>query len=173
MDSTRSCFSSRGQAGITDLFVAIAIFIVLITITTLTWDLYNARLSSALDYDTMVVKAYHITDTFVKSPGYPPDWEFQSNPELTTSMIGLASADHVLAASKVSKFAELSTTQYDAMRTILRLSLYDYYFVLRDTDQTVVYSAGKIPQGKFAVNLARLVVYQGKPHVMEFAVWKP
>jgi hypothetical protein len=73
----------------------------------------------------------------------------------------------------VGTFASLSTTQYDAVRTVLRLSLYDYYFVLRDTNNTVIYSAGKIPQGKFAVNLARLAVYQNKPVIMEFAVWKP
>jgi hypothetical protein len=165
--------SSRGQAGITDLFVAIAIFIVLVTITTLTWDLYNARLESSIDYDTMVIKAYYIADTFVKSPGYPVNWESYSNPELTTSTIGLASSDRVLADAKVGTFASLSTTQYDAVRTVLRLSLYDYYFVLRDTNNTVIYSAGKIPQGKFAVNLARLAVYQNKPVIMEFAVWKP
>ena len=167
----------RGQAAITDLFIAVAIFIVLITITTLIWNLYNSRLQSRLDYDTMVLKGYHIVDALVKSRGYPEDWETLQNPELSTTMFGLADYDHVISGTKIDRFAQLSNPNpalgsYTALKNTMKISLYEYRILLKAPDNKVVFDSGKIPAGKFTVNLARFVFYNGQPHILEFAVWK-
>jgi len=156
----------RGQAAITDLFIAIAVFIVLVTITTLLWNLYNARLDSRLDYDTMVLKAYHIVDGFLRSPGFPEHWE--DNPT-SAKMIGLVSSDHVLDEEKVGAFTGL---QENVTKDIMKIALYNYYFVIHDAKNNNIFVAGTVPQGTFAVNLIRPVLYQGTPHTLEFAVWK-
>ena len=164
----------KGQAAITDLFIAVAIFIVLIALTTLIWNLYNARLESRLDYDTMVLKGYYIADGFVKSPGYPEDWETLSSLN-QTQLIGLAEYDHVISDAKVAKFASLSDASqptYASMKNIMRLNLYDYYFVLKDQQGVILYSGGRYPSGKFTVNLARVVLYNNQPYILEFAIWK-
>ncbi len=165
----------RAQAAITDLFIAVAIFIVLITITTLIWNLYNSRLQSRLDYDTMVLKGYHIVDALVKSGGYPENWENSQNPELSTTMFGLAEYDHVISDAKIDKFAQLSDPSkayYTNLKSIMKISLYEYRILLKAPDNKVVYDSGRIPAGKFTVNLARFVFYKGQPHILEFAVWK-
>jgi len=171
MKTTRS-----GQAAITDLFIAVAIFIVLITITTLIWNLYTVRLEARLDYDTMLLRNYHIVEGLIRSPGYPEDWERWNLPNETTQFFGLTEYDHVLSAAKVEKFVELSNPlnpQYAGLKEIMKIALYDYYFVLKTENDVIVYSSGRIPTGKYAVNLARLVLFQGQPHILEFAVWKP
>jgi len=165
----------RGQAAITDLFIAIAIFIVLITITTLIWNLYNSRLQSRLDYDTMVLKGYHIVDALVKSRGYPEDWEILPNPETSTIMFGLADYDHVISDAKIDKFAQLSDpsqNSYTNLKNTMKISLYEYRILLKAPDNKVVYDSGRIPAGKFTVNLARFVFYKDQPHILEFAIWK-
>ena len=161
--------NKKGQAAITDLFIAIAIFIVLITITTIMWHLYNLRFDARIDYDTMVLKTYQIVDTMVKSPGFPDNWEQDT---ANVVAIGLASGDRILSKEKVSAFDKMSSDDMDNVKEIMHIALYDYYFVLKDpeTNQVVV-SAGSAPRGKFTVNLGRLVMYNNKPHILEFAVW--
>ncbi len=180
----RSSFSfplryRRGQAGITDLFIAVAIFIVLVTITTLIWNLYNARLESRLDYDTIVLKTYAIVDALVKSPGSPERWELVPDAQLSGVLqVGLAEQDHVIDEAKITRFAQLADpafsggTTYDTLRDVLKIGLYQFYFVLKDAKKQNVFVSGQLPQGKFAVNLARIVMYRGKPHILEFTVWK-
>ena len=165
----------RGQAAITDLFIAVAIFVVLIAITTLIWNLYNVRLDSRLDYDTMLLRGYHITEGFIRSPGYPEDWETWATPAQTTQLFGLAHDDHIISPAKIERFVELSDPaqpSYIALKETMKISLYNYYFVLKAENNVPVYSAGNHPSGKFTVNLARYVVYNGQPHILEFAIWK-
>src|SRR3989344_3394440 len=94
----------RGQAAITDLFIAIAVFIILITITTLSWQLYNIRLNSRLDFDDIILKTFVVTDTLVKSPGSPGDWERDPT---KAKIVGFARKDRVLDEAKVQAFLAL------------------------------------------------------------------
>lgn len=168
--------SRRSQAAITDLFIAVAVFIVLITITTLIWNLYNVRLEARLDYDTMLLRGYHLVEGFIRSPGYPEDWETWAFPNETTQLFGLAQDDHVLSEAKVARFAALGDplgSEYQDLKRVMQIALYEYYFVLKTEQGIIVYSAGNIPTGKYTVNLVRLVIFQGQPHILEFAVWKP
>ena len=66
----------------------------------------------------------------------------------------------------------MSRTSYVNITNIMKLAPYDYYFQLKDDNGLVIFDAGKIPLGRFTVNLGRYVIYKGKPHVLEFAVWK-
>ncbi len=170
--------SRTGQAAITDLFVAVAIFIVLITITTLIWNLYNVRLEARLDYDTMLLRGYHIVEGLIRSPGFPEQWQTASSPELTTQFFGLAEEDHVLSEEKINAFVALSDplpsgSAYPEMKNVMKIALYEYYFLLKTENGNPAYSAGSFPTGKYTVNLARLVIFKGQPHIMEFAIWKP
>ncbi len=155
----------KGQVAIIDLFIAIAVFIILITITTLTWDLYNIRLDIRIDYDDMMIRAFQISDSLVKSSGYPGDWEKTSNP----SIIGLAEADRVLSKDKVSKFTSLN---YNNVKDKMKINLYDYYFLIRNAGGDPIITSGVSPSGNYVVNLARIVVYDNEPAIMEFALWR-
>ena len=163
----------NGQAVVTDLFIAIAVFIVLVTITTVIWDLYSIRLKMRQEYEDMMIKAIHISDQLVKSPGYPLDWEYRIN---TTSqdyveILGLSHNDRVLSNQKVEMFRTVIPNQ--KVKDLLKIGLYNFYFTIKERNGTIVLAKGNNPVGSFnTVNLARLIIYNGQPRFMEFALWK-
>ena len=162
----------KGQAVITDLFIAIAVFIVLVTITTIIWDLYTIRLKMRQDFEDMVVKSIQISDQLVKNPGYPSDWEFNipSNPDYI-KILGLAEDDRRLSSDKIDKFRTNMTDQ--KIKELLKIGLYNYYFTIKEKNGSILLAKGNNPIGSFnTVNLARLVIYKSQPRIMEFALWK-
>ena len=162
---------NKGQAAVTDLFIAISVFIILITITTLTWNLYNIRLTSRFDYDDMMLRGFQVSDLLVKSKGIPPDWHITY--EITApQVIGLADNERILSPEKVGAFKDLSDSDPSAIKNALNINLYNYYFVIRNQTGIPLLSTGLFPSGKYAVNLARIVSYNNQPVIMEFAIWK-
>ncbi|MEK6861218.1 MAG: hypothetical protein AABY07_04555 [Nanoarchaeota archaeon] len=162
----------RGQAVVTDLFIAIAVFIVLVTITTVIWDLYTIRLKMRQEYEDMIVKNLQISDQLVKNPGVPNDWEYviQQNPDYV-DVLGLAFDDRILSSKKVEMFRTNMTNQ--KVKDILKIGLYNYYFVIKEQNGTPILAKGNNPIGSFnTVNLARLVRYKDRTRIMEFALWK-
>lgn len=157
----------KGQAAITDLFIAISIFIILVTVTTLTWELYNIQLNTRLDYDDMVIKSFQISDILVKSKGTPATWETDVN---NAKVLGLIEKEKHLSEAKVNAFVQDIT--YTQSKDLLKINLYDFYFTIKEADGTPIVSKGIVPTGKFNVNLARVIFYQNKPRVMEFSLWK-
>ncbi len=166
----------RGQIAVTDLFIALSIFIILMTVIALTWQLYTLRLSNRLDYDYMVLRAFQISDTLVKSQGYPTNWETivnLNNPQEVT-VIGLVDNYMSLSPDKVDKFSFMNYTE---VQKKFKIGQYNYYFVLKDLQGAPIKSSGLPPAGKYTVNLARVLYYQDAtqtkvPTVMEFALWK-
>ncbi len=182
-------FSSRkGQAAVTDLFIAISVFIILITIITLTWNLYNIRLQNRFDYDDMMIKAFQVTDSLVKGRGVPADWETRDQKigNSNVQVLGLSENERFLSEQKVKVFSldPSKSTNPNAklddqtLKNTLKINLYNYYFVLRHLNGTVTgcptecNTRGTFPSGNYVVNLARLAMYQGQPVYLEFAVWK-
>jgi len=160
----------KGQAVIIDLFVSVSVFIILMIILTITWDLYSVRLSNRMEYDDMILKTFLISDLLTKQEGVPFDWELQENPTyLTIDQIGLAERRGILSDIKVEKFRTLPN---DDVSKMLNIGLYKHYFSIRDLNGTVYVSRNSEPSGRLAVNSARVVVYKGGPRVMEFALWK-
>lgn len=162
----------RGQAVVTDLFIAIAIFIVLVTITTIIWDLYTIRLKMRQEFEDMIVKSIQISDQLVKNPGYPSDWEFNiaSNPDYI-KIIGLAEDNRILSTEKVEKFRTSMTDQ--KIKDLFKIGLYNYYFTIKEKSGSILLAKGINPVGSFnTVNLARLIVYKNQTRIMEFALWK-
>ncbi len=174
-------FRKRGQAAVTDLFIAISVFIILITITTLTWNLYNIRLTSRFDYDEMMLKGFQVSDLLVKSKGTPADWH--TNYNITTPrgspadiippiVLGLSDNERVLSPERVDSFKDISDSNPQIVKDALRINLYNYYFVIRNQTGAPLLNSGNFPSGKYAVNLARIVLYKDQPVIMEFAIWK-
>lgn len=167
----------------TDLFIAISVFIILITITTLTWNLYNIRLTTRFDYDEMMIKGFQTSDLLVKSKGIPGDWHTSYN---TTNprdpitgccikpqqLIGLADNERVLSVERVAAFKDISDANPQIIKNALKINLYNYYFVIRNQTGSPITNTGFFPSGKYAVNLARIVLYNDQPAIMEFAIWK-
>jgi hypothetical protein len=175
-----SSYHKQGQAAVTDLFIAISVFIILITITTLTWDLYRVRLNNRIEFDDMIITAFQISDVLIKTKGIPDDWEKNTgDPEV----IGLIATEKILSAEKVNAFVGSGPPQltYEEIKNLFNINEYDFYFTInkRNPDGTkqLIANQGLVPTGRYNVNLARLIIYQGgpypgEPHFMEFSLWK-
>ncbi|HLC72180.1 MAG TPA: hypothetical protein VJH37_01195 [Candidatus Nanoarchaeia archaeon] len=161
----------NGQAAVTDLFIAISVFIILITITTLTWNLYNIRLTSRFDYDEMMLKGFQVSDLLVKSKGIPVNWHITYN-ETAPEVLGLADNERVLSSERIDAFKDLSDRNPALIKDALKINLYNYYFVIRDQTGVPLLNSGLFPSGKYAVNLARIALYNNQPVIVEFAIWK-
>ena len=156
----------KGQAAITDLFIAISVFIILTTIITLTWNLYNIRLVNRFEYDDMIIKTFQVSDALSKSKGVPDNWESLKD-KTKIQVVGLAENERKISTQKLTQFLDLNETE---IKEKMNINLYNFYFTIRNQTQVLV-SHGRIPTGKKSVNIARLVIYNSKPSIMEFALW--
>ena len=157
--------NKKAQIVTTDLFIAIVIFTIIMSIIIISWGRYTAKLDDRLNYDEMQSRAFQISNLLVKSQGSPSNWENGGNAE----SLGLASRDRILSSSKVDAFANLS---YGNITKLLGIRNYDFYFKLKDFENNTLVLVGNIPAGNFAVNLRRYVIYENEEAVMEFALWK-
>ena len=156
----------KGQIGSIDLFIAFFIFMLLIAILVGMWNLYYTRLNEGMEYEQMRLLSFHVSDIFVKTPGYPSAWE--SSPS-TAEVIGLAGSDRVLSSAKVNAFASLN---YPMAKEKLKLAGYDFRFRIRDLSNNPLIVSGTNISGDTSIVTERYITYENKKAIMEFALWK-
>lgn len=156
----------KGQIGSIDLFVAIFVFFILLAVLMGMWNLYYTRLNEGTEYEKMRLLAFHISDIFVKTPGYPSAWE--TSPA-SAEAIGLASSDRVLSSAKANAFAAMD---YSFARERTKLTGYNFKFRIKDLSNNVLLSSGSNISGDTAIAVERYVEYENEKAIMEFAVWK-
>ena len=159
----------RGQAVVTDLFVAIAVFVILVTIISLSWDLYQIRFIKKIEYDDMILRTFHASDSLIKSKGIPTNWNHLYPPTLPQEL-GLVNLERTIDDKKLAKFRNMSGNDIE---NILKIKPYKFYWVLKNETGAILITHGTPPSGKLNVNVARLVIYKGKPSAMELSIWKP
>jgi len=168
--------NNRGQVAVLDLFISALIFGLLVTTIMFTWNSYTLKIDKQIDYNTNLLRAYHITDLLTRFPGKPTSWEKYNEPQLGSNpieIVGLAREDRILDPTKVSGFINL---EYDLSREILGITDYDYYFKLTHIDGTdfdpVIESGEIINESEIVVTLTRYVIYNETEAVMEFWLQK-
>lgn len=157
--------NKKAQIVTTDLFIAVVIFTILMSIIVVSWGRYTTKLDDKLNYEEMQIRAFQISNLLVKSNGNPSNWENGGNIE----SLGLAARDRILSSSKVDAFVNLS---YGNITKLLGIRNYDFYFKLKDSENNSLALKGNIPSGDFAVSLRRYVIYENEDAVMEFTLWK-
>jgi len=158
----------KGQAAITDLFVAIGIFIVLIAVTSVLWNLYSLRLQNRIIYDDLVVKGFQISDLLLKTSGDPPNWdilllngELLSPVDENINYVGLVKDELNIANNKTLALTLLGEAN---MQKIFHAEQYSIGIRIRDASGEDVYLFGKIGgSAKYSVNLGRNIMYQDAP----------
>lgn len=155
----------KGQIGSIDLFIAIFIFLLLLSVLIGMWNLYSTRLSEGVEYEKMRLLAFHISDVFVKTQGYPTGWE---NSPLSAEAIGLASSDRVLSTAKTNAFAAMN---YSSAKQKIKAIGYDFKFRVKDLSNNVLLESGANITGDTAIAVERYVEYENEKAIMEFAIW--
>lgn len=156
----------KAQLASVDLFIAIVVFLILVTATIYTWNLYNIRFNENLEYEKMELAAFQITDLLVKSPGHPTGWE--ENP-LNVGVIGLAQDDRVLSQDKITAFVNLD---YNTTRERLKIKNYDYKFRVKDLSDNILQESGLDFTGDTSIVLERYVLLNNEKTIMEFTLWE-
>ena len=134
-----------GQAVIIDFFIALFIFILLVSMISIMWNKYNFELNQKVTQKDMWLKTYHISDILVHTPGSPSAWEnvdWENNFNDINDLIetvGLVSFDRSLDSDKIEEFVNL-TNNYTAVKGLLNIEGYQLYFRLFDADMLITES---------------------------------
>lgn len=142
-------FSRTGQAISLDLFFAIAIFAILMTVIIVVWNIYTVRLNEGIEYNEMQIVSFQVTDFLVKNV--------------------LVDFDRNFSNSKVNSFFNLS---YDETRDMLNIMNYDYYLAIMDVNGTSLVDKGVSASGEKIISLRRYVLYQNEKAILLFKLWK-
>lgn len=154
----------RAQLIAIDLFFAFIIISILLVAIFLTWNQYLVRLDERVQYSNMAIKAMQLADTFVKSPGYPLEWN-SSNVEV----IGLAIDDRQISTEKMNNFTNMTES---SIKDIMKIENYDFYFTLKAFDGSINITHGSNITGKQSVAIRRYVIYENKSSELLFALWE-
>lgn len=148
-----------------DFFLALFIFSILLIASMVSWNNYNSKIISEMEYNTLMNKAFQISNALVKSQGYPVSWNSEN-----VQIIGLASDDRMLSSDKVNEFIDIpkNTTE-----KIFKIYEYDFYFSLKNMDNVLLKEYGyNLTNAKKSASIRRYVLYDGEKAVMEFTLWK-
>ena len=154
---------SKAQIATTDLFLAITIFLILITAFFVTWNVYQSRLTNSISRSEMELYAVQVANQLVRSPGIPADWE---NNVAGIRAIGLSGGDRVISEEKLNAFANLTAEQMGS----LNIGSYNFYFILIRGDNAVL-EVGAYPAGQ-SVTIRRNVIYQNEASTVQVSLWE-
>ena len=119
-----SCPGKRGQLLTTDFILSLAIFLAILLASMSLWANVDTQIRDAESRRDMQAITTYISDSLVRSPGYPKNWT-----NSTVMMIGLANDEHVVDMNKILL---LKNMDYDRVRDILRFGEYNYYIWVTD-----------------------------------------
>ena len=160
--------NKKGQVATIDLFLAIMIFTLIITTVLFTWNSYNAKIDKQIEYNSNLIKAYHISDLLVKYSGKPSSWHQSTIEDNEILIIGLAKEDRVIDPDKLTRFLSF---EYDLAREKLNINSYEFYFKISeingdDLNPTIEY--GNMTDSESAVVIRRYVIYEERETILEF-----
>jgi len=153
----------KSQAAVADLFIAFFLFIIVLSATIYTWNLYITRIDEERENNEITMKAFQAAEALVKSQGIPENWSLSS-----VNLTGLAENERILSFKKVDLFVNLTEEQ---IKNIFKIQLYNFSFVLKDIEGNKIKEIGSIT-GEKSVNVKRYVVYENEPATIEFKIGK-
>ena len=157
--------NKKAQIFVIDFFIALFIFSVLLISIMFSWNNYNSKINEKIEYDLLINKAFQISNSLVRSSGFPPGWT-----EENVQIIGLASEDRVLSQSKIDSFAE-----FPLNTTAKEFKTYDYtfYFILKDINGNKIVDYGtNMTNAKKSATIRRYVVYNDEKATIEITLWR-
>lgn len=152
----------RGAGFSTDMAIAIFIFLTLFISITIAWNSVLGSSSQNIQRKHVEMMALRIVDEFVRTGGYPSDWE--DNP-LSALTIGLAESDRVLDVDKVQVFIDMDN---ETAKGILKTEGYDFQLRLVNSGIT----KGSEPDSDNIFFTRRVVLYNGANETLELYLWR-
>ena len=157
---------SKAQIAVTDLFIAVFIFMILIIFIVIYLDTYDKRLDESIKYQELETIGFQITDMLVKSRGIPPDWESNIS---NADAIGLAGYDRILSYNRVNAFFD---SNYTELKEKFNIERCNFYIVLTAINGTAIKDIGEPSDGDYSVDINRYVLYQNETTILKFTIWE-
>jgi hypothetical protein len=173
---TRFALKRKGQALASDFAISIVLFLFLIVGSAIVWNTTVEKYSRFKDGQFMQEKVFSISDTLVRTQGYPPEWNITN-----VRLIGLSEGEsHMLNRSKLLVFKNID---YSLTKNIWGINGYEYYAAftnstggLMSLDGTAL-EYGLLPTGKRDLApLKRLVLINESGNItrasLTFMIWR-
>ena len=152
----------KAQAAVIDLFIALFLFMIMLSTTIYTWNLYITRLNEDRENTEIIMKAFQATEALVKNEGIPANWNLTN-----VNLAGLG-IDRILFSDKVDLFFNLSE---DKIKDIFKIQLYDFNITLKYINGTKIKEKNNLEGEKYN-NVKRYALYKNEPAILEFKIGK-
>lgn len=162
----------KGQMWSMDFAVSIVIFALMIGIVIFAWNYAIRNSADQVNLNILENDVIMISDTLVRVPGMPEDWN-----ESSVRVLGLAEEENVLNKTKVLQFVNMD---YNQIKILLGIANREFYFEMRYPNNTVMdiggtsLNKGIDPVGQnsnVVVPVERYVILNGNIAKMEFFLW--
>lgn len=153
-----------GQVWSLDLITSIVIFLMVLIPLFFLWTHVNTQSQQQMLFDETENLALSVSDALIRTKGVPEHWDAPG-----VNMIGLASEENVLNATKVSYFLSMGSSDYNRTRAILTGG-YDFFFNLTDLNGTSYGVIGSKPEGMMIIPVERYCLYNERIVKLEFSL---
>jgi hypothetical protein len=154
----------KGQVWSLDMITSIVIFLLVLIPLFFIWTYINMQNQQQIFFDEAENLALSVSDALIRTKGLPEYWD-----ESDVNVIGLASEENVLNATKVSYLISMAGSDYNRTRTLLTGG-YDFFFNLTDLNGTSYGTAGSKPMDKMLIPVERYCLYNERIVKLEFVL---
>ena len=168
--------SKKGQVFGSDFVMSAVLFIIILFAAIELWNIVAAKYSNSSPNELMQKKAFSITDTLIKTEGFPKDWTNE-----TVKIIGMS--DETPQIIDRVKLSSMDNISYSSMKGLWGISDYDAYIAfMNSTGDIMIIDGVLLEYGQRPLNqkdlvpLKRLVLINDsgtlKKSVMTFIIWR-
>jgi hypothetical protein len=163
----------RAQAWSFDFMASVIVFFLVVSVLFFVWQYTTIQNEDQMVFNDMENSALTITDTIIRSRGYPEDWN-----ESSVQIIGLASEENILNETKILTFVQMD---YETVKRILGIGAYDFYFQLVHLNGTQASSGGNdllagldpaFQSSTMVVPIERYIVFDHRVAKLRFMLWR-
>lgn len=165
----------KGQIAVTDLFLALIIFLLLLITIISFWNVNISRYALDISYRELELTAFNANNLLLKQQGDPSGWE---NLDLADPLevaliqsLGIAYHDKNLSTEKVDAF--FLDLDKDDIELLLNIERYNFYVELTDLQgNDIIGAQGDEPNDPDEmITLRNIVYFQQQPSLFFFTLW--
>jgi hypothetical protein len=161
----------KAQAWSLDFAASVVIFLTALILAIFTLNYVMSQNSQQMEFNMMENTAMVVSDSLVRQPGIPQDWDSG-----TVTTLGLASQENVLDDTKLGEFLDMDTA---AIKNLLGIGGYGFYLEVRYVNGSLaslpggdLIIKGDYPsEAKNVIPVERRVLYMEKPARMNLILW--
>lgn len=128
------------------------------------WSYVNTQNQQQIMFNQAETLALSVSDALVRTRGLPENWNLAN-----VNVIGLASEENMLNATKVAYLFSMGSSDYNRTRAILTGG-YDFFLNMTDINGTTYGIIGSKPDGSMIIPVERYCLCNERITKLEFAI---